>query len=87
LSSKSATQVQPDFGYCCLSRRTAEPKEKLPTILPELPAPILFSSHIEENGMDLFRTACEHNLEGIVAKRKDALRRRRRGKVRILDQN
>lgn len=33
---------------------------------------VLFSDHVAEHGEDLFRLACEHDLEGIVAKLKDA---------------
>jgi len=32
---------------------------------------ILFAGHVEGQGRELFRTACEHNLEGVVAKRKE----------------
>jgi ATP-dependent DNA ligase len=31
---------------------------------------LLYCDHIEEHGESLFRMACEHDLEGIVAKRK-----------------
>jgi bifunctional non-homologous end joining protein LigD len=34
---------------------------------------ILFSDHIEEAGRDVFRQACRMDLEGIVAKRRDAM--------------
>ena len=36
------------------------------------PCPILFTGHIEAHGVQLFEAACEHDLEGIVAKRKDS---------------
>jgi bifunctional non-homologous end joining protein LigD len=32
---------------------------------------ILFAGHVERYGAALFRTVCDRNLEGIVAKRKD----------------
>jgi ATP-dependent DNA ligase len=32
----------------------------------------LFAHHIEGKGKDFFRTVCEQNLEGIVAKKKNA---------------
>jgi bifunctional non-homologous end joining protein LigD len=32
---------------------------------------ILFAGHVERYGTALFQTVCAHNLEGIVAKRKD----------------
>ena len=32
---------------------------------------IEYGEHIEGNGGDIFRVACEHGHEGIVAKRKD----------------
>jgi bifunctional non-homologous end joining protein LigD len=33
---------------------------------------ILYAHHFERNGCDLFRLVCEQDLEGIVAKRRDA---------------
>ena len=30
--------------------------------------PMLFVDHVKARGVDLFRTACEHDLEGVVAK-------------------
>ena len=35
-------------------------------------APILYADHVDGAGVELFRAACERDLEGIVAKRKDA---------------
>jgi ATP-dependent DNA ligase len=34
---------------------------------------ILYARHFERNGCDLFRLVCEQDLEGIVAKRRDAM--------------
>ncbi|MFY9531971.1 MAG: hypothetical protein WBC04_15225 [Candidatus Acidiferrales bacterium] len=34
---------------------------------------VLYADHIEGRGVDFFRTVCEQNLEGIVAKRKDSV--------------
>jgi len=34
---------------------------------------ILYARHFEQNGCDLFRLACDQDLEGIVAKRRDAV--------------
>jgi bifunctional non-homologous end joining protein LigD len=31
-------------------------------------APVLYANHFEARGMDLFKAACDHDLEGIVAK-------------------
>jgi len=47
-------------------------KEKLKSILPAPPSPILYVSHMDGTGIELFSAACEHDLEGVVAKRKDA---------------
>jgi bifunctional non-homologous end joining protein LigD len=33
---------------------------------------VLYARHFERNGCDLFRLVCEQDLEGIVAKRRDA---------------
>jgi ATP-dependent DNA ligase len=57
-----------DLRQCSLLRR----KAKLQAILPEESGPILFASHVDTIGTSLFAAACEHDLEGIVAKRKDA---------------
>jgi ATP-dependent DNA ligase len=35
-------------------------------------ARILYARHYEKEGCDLFRLICEQDLEGIVAKRRDA---------------
>ena len=37
-----------------------------------LPPYLLYMDHVEGSGCELFRTVCEMDLEGIVAKRKDA---------------
>jgi bifunctional non-homologous end joining protein LigD len=34
---------------------------------------VLYADHIEGRGVNFFRTVCERNLEGIVAKRKDGV--------------
>ena len=33
---------------------------------------MLYCDHVERDGMALFEQACNHDLEGIVAKRKDS---------------
>lgn len=38
--------------------------------MPNAGERLLYCDHIDENGEALFRLACEHDLEGIVAKRK-----------------
>ena len=40
------------------------------SIIPEQPSALLFASHIERNGVEFFRSTCEQDLEGIVAKLK-----------------
>ncbi|MBP1622103.1 MAG: ligD, partial [Acidobacteria bacterium] len=48
-------------------------KEQLRGILRRAAAsPIRYTSHLDGKGIALFRAACEYDLEGIVAKRKDA---------------
>lgn len=39
-------------------------------IVPDQPAPVLYARHIERQGLDFFRLACEQDLEGVVAKLK-----------------
>jgi bifunctional non-homologous end joining protein LigD len=45
-------------------------KQRLRGIVPKRSERLLYCNHIESNGEELFRLACEHDLEGIVAKRK-----------------
>ena len=49
-----------------------ERKEILLTVVPAQPSRLLYVSHIEERGVDLFQAVCEQDLEGIVAKLKTA---------------
>ena len=49
-----------------------ERKARLKELMPEQPSPILYADHVEETGVELFRKVCEVDLEGIVAKRKNA---------------
>jgi bifunctional non-homologous end joining protein LigD len=43
-------------------------KEILRGIVPAAPSRILYSNHIEEQGEQIFEFACQHDLEGVVAK-------------------
>lgn len=45
-----------------------ERRQKLRQVVPASPSRMLFSDHIEDRGNQLFDFACEHDLEGIVAK-------------------
>jgi bifunctional non-homologous end joining protein LigD len=45
-------------------------KRILRSVLPEPSSAILFADHVEQCGVNFFRLACERDLEGIVAKRK-----------------
>jgi bifunctional non-homologous end joining protein LigD len=45
-----------------------ERKRRLRRILPAVESRLLYLDHIAERGCDLFRSACERDLEGIVAK-------------------
>ena len=53
-----------DLRACPLRER----KRLLKRILPKTGSNVRFVQHIESRGCDLFRAACEHDLEGIVAK-------------------
>src|SRR4051812_20780183 len=43
-------------------------KEILRDIVPASPSRILYSDHIEEHGPQIYDFACQHDLEGVVAK-------------------
>jgi len=45
-----------------------ERKRRLLRIMPTIDTRLLYLDHIERRGRDLFRAACERDLEGIVAK-------------------
>lgn len=45
-----------------------ERKQRLREIVPAAPSRVLYSDHIDARGRQLFDFACEHDLEGIVAK-------------------
>ncbi len=45
-------------------------KLRLHALVPTQSERLLYCDHIDGNGEGLFRLACEHDLEGIVAKRK-----------------
>jgi bifunctional non-homologous end joining protein LigD len=45
-----------------------ERKQILQTLVPAQPARLLYVSHIEEHGVDLFQEVCRQDLEGVVAK-------------------
>lgn len=49
-----------------------ERKSRLRSIVPRHGDRLLYCDHIEADGEGLFRLACEHDLEGIVAKQKYA---------------
>jgi bifunctional non-homologous end joining protein LigD len=53
-----------DLRYSPLIER----KARLRAITPECGTWLLYSSHVERNGEEFFTLACEHDLEGIVAK-------------------
>jgi ATP-dependent DNA ligase len=46
-------------------------KRRLASIMRRIESRLLLMDHIEERGIDLFRAACEHDLEGIVGKWRD----------------
>ncbi len=45
-----------------------ERKRRLQTIMPTVESRLLYLDHIPQRGRDLYRVACERDLEGIVAK-------------------
>ena len=47
-----------------------ERKRRLQSSIPDQPSRLLYCDHVEQRGEDLFKLACEHDLEGIVAKHK-----------------
>jgi bifunctional non-homologous end joining protein LigD len=55
-----------DIRYLPLTDR----KQRLRQIIPKAGERLLYCDHIEAEGEQLFRLACEQDLEGIVAKRK-----------------
>ncbi len=50
----------------------SERKRILRTVVPKNGSALLYAAHIDTTGIDLFRVACEEDLEGIVAKYKAA---------------
>jgi ATP-dependent DNA ligase len=55
-----------DFRYLSIIDR----KLRLRRVVPAKGERLLYCDHIERDGQAMFRVACEHDLEGIVAKRK-----------------
>lgn len=55
-----------DLRYVPLIER----KQQLRSVMPQSGERLLYCDYIEQDGERLFRLACEHDLEGIVAKRK-----------------
>lgn len=49
-------------------RPLIERKRMLRSIVPEQSSSLLYADHIEQNGVELFRLACDRDLEGVVAK-------------------
>ena len=43
-------------------------KRRLRRIMPTIDSRLQYLDHVVERGCDLFRVACQHDLEGIVAK-------------------
>jgi bifunctional non-homologous end joining protein LigD len=46
--------------------------ERLQEVVPESGCRLLYLPHLERTGVQLFQAVCRLDLEGIVAKRKDA---------------
>jgi bifunctional non-homologous end joining protein LigD len=47
-------------------------KQRLRAVVPRDSERLLYCDHVQQHGEGLFRLACEHDLEGIVAKRRHA---------------
>jgi bifunctional non-homologous end joining protein LigD len=62
------------FDLLALERRDlralplAERKRRLSAVMPKVDGRVLPMEHVQARGVDLFRAACEHDLEGIVGK-------------------
>lgn len=54
-------------------RSLAERKKTLEALLINAPPSLHYSQHIQGNGLESFRAACEANLEGIIGKKADSL--------------
>ena len=49
-------------------RPLIERKRLLRSVVPEQSSALLYAGHIEQHGVELFRLACDRDLEGVVAK-------------------
>ena len=56
------------LGLGCGSASRLERKRQLLRIMPTIERRLLYLDHIERRWCDLFRVACERDLEGIVSK-------------------
>jgi ATP-dependent DNA ligase len=45
-----------------------ERKRRLLAVMPSIECRVLYLDHLAQRGRDLFRVACERDLEGIVGK-------------------
>jgi bifunctional non-homologous end joining protein LigD len=52
-------------------RPLIERKRILRSLVPEQSPSVLYADHINGRGMEFFRLACQHDLEGVVAKLRD----------------
>ncbi len=59
-------------GADLLALPLIERKRRLRAVIPTNGNRLLYSDHVAEHGEDLFRLACENDLEGVVAKLKGA---------------
>jgi len=62
-------------GVDLRDRPLVERKRVLRRIIPRRLAPVLYLGHVAGRGCDLFRLACEQDMEGIVAKPKGSVYR------------
>lgn len=49
-------------------RPLVERKRLLRSVVPEQSACLLYADHVEQHGVEMFRWACDQDLEGVVAK-------------------
>jgi bifunctional non-homologous end joining protein LigD len=55
-------------GQDLRERSLIERKRMLRAVVPERSSALLYAGHIAQHGVELFRLACERDLEGVVAK-------------------
>ena len=68
-------------GYSLREFPVLDRKSVLRKLIPSNEGWIRYSDHVEGQGQEFFRVAAEHDLEGVVAKRKDSTYHQRRSRL------